>query len=88
MTKFKTRKITAPNGYEYEVQVVDDTRHASVDDTSTPQRVGTETRRERGTEDKRERRTEDKGPETANPDDKPAARRAARRPGAAARRAE
>lgn len=83
--KFKTIKRTTPGGYEYEVQVVDDTSHATVrDDPAPAKRVGTERRAARG-DDKQLRTTEDKGDEPAAPE-KPAQRRTGGRPGAAPRK--
>ena len=84
MPKFKTVKRRTIGGYEYEVQVVDDTSHATVRDEPGPQRVGTERRAAR-TDDKRHPATEDKGDEPAAPQ-RPAQRRTGGRPGAAPRK--
>lgn len=82
--KFKTVKRVTPGGYEYTVQVVDDTMHATVRDEPTAQRVGTERRAAR-TDDKRHPATEDKGDEPAAPE-KRTQRRTGGRPGAAPRK--
>lgn len=83
MTNFKTRRMTAPNGYEYEIQVEEGDPPVELKTRNSPGAVGTEARNDRRTEDKAERRTEDKGGETTSGGQKKDQRRA--RPGAAAR---
>lgn len=83
MTKFQTRRMTAPNGYQYEIQVEEGDTPVELKTRNSPGAVGTEARSDRRTEDKAERRTDDKGGETTAGDRKKDQRRA--RPGAAAR---
>lgn len=80
MSKFKTKRVTAPNGFVYEVQVVDGEALAGLTAGPTPGAVGTEGKAERRTEDKAERATEDKAAPAAEP-----RRPRKTRPGAAAR---
>lgn len=80
MAKFKTKRVTAPNGFVYEVQVIDGDALAGLAAGPTPGAVGTEAKAERATEDKAERATEDKAAPAAEP-----RRPRKARPGAAAR---
>lgn len=83
MANFKTRRMTAPNGYQYEIQVEEGDTPVELRTRNSPGAVGTEARSDRRTEDKAERRTADKDGRTTAGDQKKDQRKG--RPGAAAR---